>query len=892
MQLTLKASPMIQSRIPPLSLRQPRPQWSTAAASRVIRAAQSKYVPVGTRYAPNRDLVYAICRDGDLLDAPNQGVMMSAPLGLGGEEMQRKINKGLMMTLHLVGRQGSRPLPWRALLDALNLEEEHPLEEADHNVKAIRRATPRPAQLMGRIMACTDLSSLDQAITEHGRSFNDRHVSSAMSRVGKLYRRNQVAMAQQMMQDLSVFALRELTNMNARSLSNVLVALSKVGGLVNPAVVQGILTEAKLKLRDFNAQELSNSMWAAAKLGIEDKAFNASWLREAKLKLPDFNAQGLSNSLWAAASLGIVDEAFNAAWLREAKLKLPDFNAQNLSNSLWAAATLGIEDEAFNATWLREAKLMLPDFNAQGLSNSLWAAATLGIEDAAFNATWLHEAKLKLPGFNAQNLSNSLWAAATLGIEYEAFHVAWMREAKLKLTDFNAQNLSNTLWAAATLGIEDAAFNAAWLCAAKLELPDFNVQGLSNSLWAAANLGIKDEAFNAAWLTEAKLKLPGFNAQALFNTLWAAANLGIMDDDFAAAWMRVAKQKLPEFDVQALFNILSSAADRGTTVQVVGDASNKALAAYTPNGELAQPIIQPFSKTELKFVQKGKWSSTARELAVVKLALEVMEEQRPGFLSGKRFQYGTDCEVAVMMMRMVAFPDAPLDSPFLTTSSGKYAHNLATAMGFKGGLGTVPLVKDIRLLCEQLGVELDVVWRRRNYSEQQKADALSTIEDTEDWSLHEGVYLKVLEHPCLEGRRPTLDVFASAANTKVQGAYYSNYLGLGCLGVGAFQHPWVREGSPREEQLAYIHGPYHLLPQILQRVREEQVDCIVITSGLNGPWVALLSGLPVQATMELPSTADLLVAGALVPTRERSKGSKDPLKASFILWGNKQDAQD
>eukprot|EP00798_Chlamydomonas_sp_ICE-L_P005018 gene5018-biopygen15322 len=706
------------------------------------------------------------------------------------------------------------------------------------------KATPRPAELMGRIMACTDLSSLDQAIKEHGQSFNDRHMSSAMSRVGKLYRRNQVAMAQQMMQDLSVFALRELNKMNAQSLSNVLVALSKVGGPVNPALVQGILSEAKLKLPDYIAQELSNSLWAAAKLGIKDRAFTAAWLHEAKLKLPDFNAQELSNSLWAAATLGIEDKAFTAAWLRAVNLKLSGFNAQELSNSLWATATLGIEDKAFNAAWLCAAKLKLPDFNAQGLSNSLWAAATLGIEDKAFTA-------------------------------------AWLRAANLKLSSFNAQELSNSLWATATLGIEDKAFNAAWLCAAKLKLPDFNAQNLSNSLWAAATLGIEDKAFTSTWLRAAKLKLPDFNAQA--------ANLGIMDEDFAASWMRVAKQKLPEFDVQALSNILSSAADRGTTVQVVGDASNK---AYTPNGELRQPIIQPFSKEELNAVQKDKWSSTARELAVVKLALEVMEEQRPGYLSGKRFQYGTDCEVAVMMMRMVAFPAAPLDSPFLTSSSGQYAHALATAMGFKGGPGTVPLVKAIRLLCEQLGVELGVVWRRRNHPEQQEADALSKVEDKEDWSLNERVYLKVLEHPCLEGRRPTLDVFASGANTKVQGAYYSNYLGVGCLGVDAFQHPWVREGTPREEQLAYIHGPYHLLPQILQRVREEQVDCIVITSGLNGPWVALLSGLPVQATMELPSTADLLVAGALVPARERLKGSKDPLKASFILWGNKQDAHD
>eukprot|EP00798_Chlamydomonas_sp_ICE-L_P011113 gene11113-biopygen12570 len=570
-------------------------------------------------------------------------------------------------------------------------------------------ATAHPAELMRRIMACADLSSLDKAITDHGQLFDDKQVPAAMHRVCKKFQQHQVTMAQRMMQDLSVLALREINNMQAKSLSNVLRALSEVGGPVNPALVHRIMREAKLKLPNFNSQELSISLRAAANLGIEDKAFTDAWLREAKLKLPDFNAQELSNSLRAAANLGIEDKAFTDAWLCEAKLKLPDFNAQELSNSLRAAANLGIEDKAFTDAWLREAKVKLPNFNAQELSNSLRAAANLGIEDKAFTD-------------------------------------AWLREAKLKLHDFNSQ-------------------------------------ALSNSLWAAANLGIADKAFTDAWLREAKLKLPDFNPQQLFNSQWAAAKLGIKDDDFAATWLREAKHKLCEFDVQALSHILSPAADGGTeapTVLVVGDASSKALAAYTPNGELRHPINQPFTKEELKAVQEDKWSSTARELAVVKLALEVIEEQRPGYLSGKRFQYGTDCEVAVMMMRMVVFSDALLGSPFahgvLTSCSGKYAHEMATAMGMKGGSGTIPLVKDIRSLCNTLGVELDVVWRRRNHPEQQVADHLSKVEDEEDWSLHQGVYLKVLEHPCLQGRRPTLDVFASGSNTKVEKRKGSKFL--------------------------------------------------------------------------------------------------------------------
>ena len=59
-------------------------------------------------------------------------------------------------------------------------------------------------------------------------------------------------------------------------------------------------------MSDFNAQNQSNSMWAAAKLGIEDKAFTTTWLRETKLELPDFNAQELLDNMfdrfWALKS--------------------------------------------------------------------------------------------------------------------------------------------------------------------------------------------------------------------------------------------------------------------------------------------------------------------------------------------------------------------------------------------------------------------------------------------------------------------------------------------------------------------------------------------------------------------------------------------------------------
>eukprot|EP00798_Chlamydomonas_sp_ICE-L_P001497 gene1497-biopygen14354 len=563
MQLTLKSRPMLHSRIQPLSLCQPRPHRGGAAASPVIRANPNERSDWsgkgGKRTGPQRG-----GGDDHVGGKPGKASPVKGPTGASQQ------GRGKSST-----QFGPRRIDYQ--LDG--------------------SASVTPAELTRIITGCRDLTSLDQLIKVHGHNFDERHVSAAMTRVAKSERDNHVAVAQGMMHELSVLALPGLSKMDARCLSSVLWALGKVGGPVNPDLVQGILAYTKEKLASFNAldisnlmlgmaslqaptdgiiheimdagmrrlpefnpQELANTLWALATMGIPpDGPFIDGWMYFAAAELPGFNAQALSNSLWALAKLGIDDEAFTASWLRVATGKLPEFNAQNLSNSFWAAAKLGIEDEAFTATWLTLAKLKLPGFNAQALSNSLWSAATLGIKDDAFIAAWLSVATRKLPEFNAQNLSNSLWALAKLGTDDEAFTATWLSVATRRLQDFDSQELSNILWAASKLGIEDEAFTSAWLTLAKLKLPGFNAQQLSNSLWAAVTLGIEDDAFTAAWLSVATRKLPEFNAQNLSNSLWAAAKLGFEDEALVATRLSVATRKLPEFNAQELSNSLWAA---------------------------------------------------------------------------------------------------------------------------------------------------------------------------------------------------------------------------------------------------------------------------------------------------------------------------------------------
>lgn len=63
-------------------------------------------------------------------------------------------------------------------------------------------------------------------------------------------------------------------------------------------------------LRDFNPQNLANTLWALATLHYSDNAFVPGLLKEAARQLPEFNPQDLTNVVWALASLKHRDERF------------------------------------------------------------------------------------------------------------------------------------------------------------------------------------------------------------------------------------------------------------------------------------------------------------------------------------------------------------------------------------------------------------------------------------------------------------------------------------------------------------------------------------------------------------------------------------------------------
>lgn len=88
------------------------------------------------------------------------------------------------------------------------------------------------------------------------------------------------------------------------------------------------------KMRDFNPQVLSNSIYALAKLRYHPSAdFMRVWTASAIEKISDFNPQALSNSVLAVGKLNIkVDKAYIVSWVNSARTK--KFNQLDIKMSI------------------------------------------------------------------------------------------------------------------------------------------------------------------------------------------------------------------------------------------------------------------------------------------------------------------------------------------------------------------------------------------------------------------------------------------------------------------------------------------------------------------------------------------------------------------------------
>ncbi|PNW72731.1 hypothetical protein CHLRE_15g638750v5 [Chlamydomonas reinhardtii] len=350
----------------------------------------------------------------------------------------------------------------------------------------------------------------------------------------------------------------------------------------------------------FNAQDVSNTLWACAKLGYRDSDLLRPLAEAAAALAPDMNAQGLANSLWALEVLGCTGSAFRAgleamygAALR--RLRTPKeaeaFKPQDLSNILLALEGLqlgGKQSELLAAAVAAECvrRLRAPKeaeaFKPQELSNILLALEGLqlgGKQSELLAAAVAAECvrRLRAPkeaeAFKPQELSNILLALEGLqlgGKQSERLAAAVAAEGVRRgFAGFKPQELSNSAWALAKMGygagatpqaMEQSHWYAAAVAAAERPgvMAGAKPQAWANLLYALAL--VRHQPPPTLLDAGAAAAMQRGTAQHCANTLWALAVLQLRHAGLEAAvcgrlgeLLRLGPESLVE---QALCNSL------------------------------------------------------------------------------------------------------------------------------------------------------------------------------------------------------------------------------------------------------------------------------------------------------------------------------------------------
>eukprot|EP00198_Chlamydomonas_reinhardtii_P014293 XP_001703630.1 predicted protein of CLR family [Chlamydomonas reinhardtii] len=310
----------------------------------------------------------------------------------------------------------------------------------------------------------------------------------------------------------------------------------------------------------FNAQNVSNSLWACAKLGYRDSDLLLPLVEAAAALARGMNAQDVANSLWALEVLGCTGPAFRAgletlcgAALRQ--LRTPKeaeaFKPQHLSNILLALEGLqlgGKQSELLAAAvaaecvrrlrTLKEAEAFIP----QHLSNILLALEGLQLRgkqsELLASAVATEGVRRGFARFESQALSNSAWALAKMGygagspseaMEQRQWYAAAVAAAQRPgvMASAKPQAWANLLYALALVRHQPPPVLLDAGAAAAMQRG--NGQECANTLWALAVMRLRHAGLEAAVCGRLgellRLGPESLAVQELCNSLWALAVL-------------------------------------------------------------------------------------------------------------------------------------------------------------------------------------------------------------------------------------------------------------------------------------------------------------------------------------------------------------------------------
>ncbi|KAI3429562.1 hypothetical protein D9Q98_005650 [Chlorella vulgaris] len=188
---------------------------------------------------------------------------------------------------------------------------------------------------------------------------------------------------------------------------------------VYPGLLGAIAEEVKRRLLDsadaatFSRQHLANFVWAAATVDYDLGSRTLMCIAEALVSRADLcNPQEVSNSVWAFAKLSCYDGKLMEAMAAEATRSINNFSQQNLANLAWAFSKLAHCDEPLMAAVGGRAEALVKDLNLQHCTILIWSYCRLKWSTPTLIPALVAELKSRMAEaqFNQQQLCNVLWS--------------------------------------------------------------------------------------------------------------------------------------------------------------------------------------------------------------------------------------------------------------------------------------------------------------------------------------------------------------------------------------------------------------------------------------------------------------------------------------------------
>jgi hypothetical protein len=313
-----------------------------------------------------------------------------------------------------------------------------------------RSAFPRnrQAHLTHDISQTQTSQQLLELLQQHAAGIDHINLSAAFMRARKRLCANgvppeqQPAAAQQLLQHLHQLAEQLQQHCSARSLANI---MSACGHLRMAHTVELLLPDflQDSKLQQANPQEVSNTLWAVAILGMQLAEDQVQQLVQHLMRTAHRGKpRAVARTLAAVAMMGDTLPARQVAdllrLLQQQQQQLPQLQPQDIAETLWACGRMHYAPLQLLSALEQQPSSGLPQIYAivaaaklQELTMMAWACGQLGYSSNLLPGVVLQQAVLlqedtSLPTtvkFTLQDLSSLCWSAAVLNQQQYAQQV-------------------------------------------------------------------------------------------------------------------------------------------------------------------------------------------------------------------------------------------------------------------------------------------------------------------------------------------------------------------------------------------------------------------------------------------------------------------------------------